>query len=197
MLRLKDKYIKEVIPAMQEKFGYKNVMAVPRVEKVVVNTGFGRAVVGKTGEEQKKITEAIVNDLTTICGQKAVATRAKKSISTFKTRKGMVIGARATLRGSKMYDFMDRLINIALPRSRDFQGIDPKSVDKSGNLTTAIREHIAFPEISPEKSKSIFGFEITVVTTAKTHETGLALLKFLGFPIASPVDIPPADVIKQ
>lgn len=185
MLRLKDKYIKEVIPAMQEKFGYKNIMAVPRVEKVVINTGFGRQIVGKTGEEQKKITEAIINDLSIICGQKTMATRAKKAISAFKTRKGMVIGACATLRGSKMYDFMDRLINIALPRSRDFRGIDSKSVDQSGNLTTAIREHIAFPEISPEKVKSIFGFEITVVTTAKTHETGLALLKLLGFPIAS------------
>ena len=183
MLKLKEKFVKEVIPAMRQSFGYKKDMAVPRVEKVVLNTGFGRLVVGKTAEEQKKTVEAIINDLSLISGQKAVGTKSKKAISAFKTRQGMILGARVTLRGQRMYDFLDRLIHIALPRSRDFQGIDPKSVDGSGNLTIAIKEHIAFPEISPEKTKSIFGFETTVVTTAKNQKQGLELLKLMGFPI--------------
>jgi len=183
MLRLKDKYIKEVVPAMQEKFGLKSPMAVPRIEKVVVNTGFGRQVTGKTSDEQKKIVEATIEDLSLICGQRVFGTKAKKAISTFKTRQGMVIGASVTLRGKKMYDFLERLINIALPRSRDFRGIEPKSVDQNGNLTIAIKEQIAFPEVSPEKSKNIFGFEITVVTNAQEREKGLALFRLLGFPI--------------
>ena len=183
MIRLKDKYQKEVVPAMMEKFGYTSSMAVPRIVKVVVNTGFGRQVVGKSGEEQKKIQENIVNDLALICGQKAVLTLAKKSISSFKIREGMPIGAKVTLRSRKMYDFLDRIIHVALPRSRDFRGIENKSIDKQGNLTLAIREQIAFPEVSPEKAKNIFGFEITVVTTAKTRQESVELLKLLGFPI--------------
>ncbi|MDP3991047.1 MAG: 50S ribosomal protein L5 [Candidatus Nealsonbacteria bacterium] len=183
MLNLKEKYIKEVIPAMQEKFGFKSVMAVPRLEKAVVNTGFGREIVGKTSDEQKKIIDSVIADLSLICGQKVVGTKAKKAIASFKTRKGMVIGARVTLRGQKMYDFLGRLINIALPRSRDFQGIEPKSVDNGGNLTIAVKEHISFPEVSPEKAKSIFGFEVTVATTVKNREFGLELFKLLGFPI--------------
>ncbi|MFH1780509.1 MAG: 50S ribosomal protein L5 [Candidatus Nealsonbacteria bacterium] len=182
MMRLKEKFNKEVIPAMQKKFGYKSSMAVPKVAKVVLNTGFGRLVVGKTGDEPKKIVEAIVNDLTLISGQKVMATKAKKAIAAFKTRQGMLIGACVTLRGQRMYDFLERLINIALPRSRDFQGIDPKSVDKNGNLTVAFREHIAFPEILPEKTRTIFGFEVTIATTAKNQEKGLELLKLMGFP---------------
>jgi len=183
MLRLKEKFIKEVVPAMREKFGYKSSMAAPKVIKVVLNTGFGRLVAGKTGDEPKKIVEAIVNDLTLISGQKVMATEAKKAISAFKTRQGMLIGACCTLRGQRMYDFLERLINIALPRSRDFQGIDPKSIDQNGNLTVALKEHIAFPEILPEKTSAIFGLEITVVTTARSREKGLELLKLMGFPI--------------
>jgi len=183
MMRLKEKFIKEVVPAMREQFGYKSVMAVPKIEKVVLNTGFGRLVVGKLGDEPKKISEAIISDLTEISGQKVMGTRAKKAISAFKTRQGMMIGACVTLRGQRMYDFLERLINIALPRSRDFQGIDPKSVDRSGNLTVALKEHIAFPEISPEKTRAIFGFEMTIVTTAKNQKEGLELLKLIGFPI--------------
>jgi len=183
MLKLKEKYQKEVVPEMMKEFGYKNPLAVPHIEKVAVNTGFGREVVGKTGEEQKKIQESVINDLALICGQKAVLTRAKKAIAAFKTRKGMPLGARVTLRGQKMYDFLERLINVALPRSRDFRGLDAKSIDKNGNLTLAIREHIAFPEISPEKTKNIFGFEITIITNAKNRKRGLELLKLLGFPI--------------
>jgi len=183
MMRLKEKFIKEVVPAMQAKFGYKSSMAVPKVSKVVLNTGFGRLVVGKLGDEPKKISDAIISDLTQISGQRVMATKAKKAISAFKTRQGMLIGACVTLRGQRMYDFLERLINIALPRSRDFQGIDPKSVDRSGNLTVALKEHIAFPEILPEKTKAIFGFEMTIVTTAKNQKEGLELLKLIGFPI--------------
>jgi large subunit ribosomal protein L5 len=183
MLRLGEKYVKEVIPRMREKFGYTSDMAVPKIKKVVVNTGFGREIVGKTGEEQKKIEEMIINDLTLICGQKAILTRAKKSISSFKIRKGMPIGARVTLRKKKMYDFLERLIHIVLPRSRDFRGIEQKSIDRGGNLTIAIKEHIAFPEVSPEKTKNIFGLEVTIVTDAKSREEALELLKLLGFPI--------------
>jgi large subunit ribosomal protein L5 len=183
--KLSEKYKKEVIPAMRERFGYKNDMAVPKIEKVVVNTGFGRRISGKTTEEQKKIVDSILEDLSLICGQRAVKTSAKKSISSFKIRKGLPIGAKVTLRGKKMTDFLERLIHLALPRSRDFKGIPPQSVDKEGNLTIAIREHIAFPEILPERAKDIFGLEITVVTTAKTREEGLELLKLLGFPIKS------------
>lgn len=183
MIKLKDKYTKEVIPVMIEKFGYKNRMAVPKVDKVVINTGFGKLIAGKSSDEQKKIQETISNDLALICGQRPVLTKAKKSISGFKTREGMLIGAMATLRGKKMYDFLERIIHIAFPRSRDFQGIDLKSFDSKGNLTTAIKEHIVFPEILPEEAKIIFGFEITVATTTKTREEGIELLKLLGFPL--------------
>ncbi|MCK4520603.1 50S ribosomal protein L5 [Candidatus Parcubacteria bacterium] len=183
VVKLKDKYIKEVVPAMKKKFGYKNSMAVPNVEKVVVNIGFGRMITDKTSDEKKKIKAAIVHDLALICGQRPVLTKAKKSISTFKIREGMEIGAKVTLRKQKMHDFLDRLIHIALPRSRDFQGIELKSIDQKGNLTIAIKEHISFPEISPEKTRFLFSFEITIVTTAKKREQGLELLRLLGFPI--------------
>ncbi len=182
-MRLKEKYNKEVVPVMQEKFGCKNKMAVPKIEKVVVNTGFGRLVVGKTSTEQKKIYTTILEDLALICGQRPVLTNAKKAISGFKTRKGMPIGGMVTLRKKKMYDFLERLIYIGLPRTRDFRGIDLKSFDKEGNLTISIKEHIVFPEISPEEVKVSFGFEITIVTTAKTREQGIELLRLLGFPI--------------
>lgn len=183
MMRLKDKYQKEAIPQMMEKFGYKSKMAVPRIKKVVVNTGFGREIVAKTGEEQKKTQEAILDQLSLICGQKAVLTSAKKAIASFKLRKGLPIGAMVTLRGGRMHDFLERVINVALPRSRDFRGIDSKSLDKQGNLTFAVKEHIAFSEVPPEKARQIFGLEITVVTDAKSKEEGLQLLKSMGFPI--------------
>lgn len=183
MPQLKDKFEKEAIPAMMERFGYTNKMAVPRIEKVVANTGFGRLIAGKTSDEHKKIQESILNNLSLICGQKPILTFAKKSISGFKIRKGVSVGACVTLRGQKMYDFLERLIHIGLPRSRDFRGIEQNSFDKKGNLTLAIKEQITFPEILPEKSKINFGFEITVVTTAKTKEEGIELLKLLGFPI--------------
>ena len=185
MLKLKDKYKKEVIPQMMEKFGYTSPMAVPVIKKVVVNTGFGREAVAKTGDEQKKLQESAVESLSLICGQKAVLTRAKNAISTFKLRKGMPIGAMVTLRGQRMYDFLEKVINVVLPRSRDFRGIDSKSMDKEGNLTIAIKEQIAFPEISAERAKQIFGLEITMATNAKSRERGLELLKLMGLPIKS------------
>ena len=183
MLRLSDKYKKEVIPAMMEKFGYCNKMGVPKIEKIVLNTGIGRLIVGKTSEEQKKIYEDILQDISLIAGQRPVLTKAKKSISGFKIREGFPIGARVTLRKKKMEDFLERLIHTALPRTRDFRGIDQKSIDREGNLTIAIKEHIIFSEISPEKARNIFGFEITIVTGAKTREEGLELLRLMGLPI--------------
>lgn len=168
---------------MKEKFGFKNIMAVPKIEKVVINTGFGRKVTAAGSDERKKINQAICQDLATIAGQAAVLTKAKKSIAGFKLREGMAVGAMVVLRKKRMYDFLERLINIVLPRARDFQGINADSVDKQGNLNMPIKEHIIFPEISPEKIRFIFGFEISVVTTAKDKEQGLELLKLLGFPI--------------
>lgn len=185
MLRLKEKYQKEVIPKMMERFGCKNPMAVPKIEKVIVNTGFGKLVSGKSADEQKKIWGAISNDLTMIVGQKPILTKAKKSIAGFKTRIGLPIGAKVSLRNRRMYDFLDRLINIAIPRSRDFQGIDAKSIDKGGNLTIGVKEHISFPEILPERAKNIFGLEVTIVTNAENRAEGIELFKLLGFPIKS------------
>lgn len=183
MMPLKEKYQKEVVPAMIAKFGYKNKMAVPKIEKVVINTGFGKLIGGKGTEESKKTQEAILNDLALISGQKPVFATARKAISGFKLKKGKPIGAKVTLRKKRMYDFLERLIHIALPRSRDFQGIDPKSFDEKGNVTVGIREHIALPEISPEKAKNIFGLEVTIVTNAKTREEGIELLRLMGLPI--------------
>ena len=181
--RLKEKYKKEIAPKLKETFGYKNIMAVPQIKKITINTGFGKMIIGKTAEEQKKIIDNILNDLSLISGQKPSLTQAKKSIATFKIRKGMAIGVKVTLRKRKMYDFLERLINIALPRSRDFRGIDPKSIDKGGNLTLAIKEQICFPEISPEKTKFLFGFEVTITAEAKNKEEGLELFKQIGIPI--------------
>lgn len=179
---IKEKYKKNAIPQMKEKFGYKNVMSMPKIEKVVINIGFGRVISPKTKDEQKKFGEYILNNLSNICGQRPVLTVARKSISSFKLREGTVIGSKVTLRGKRMYDFMEKLVNIVLPRSRDFLGINPKSIDENGNLNIGIKEHIAFPEISPEKSPIILGLEVTIVTSAKSREAGLQLFKLLDFP---------------
>lgn len=183
MAYLYEKYKKEVLPALMKEFKFDNQMEVPQIEKVVVNCGFGRMVSGKSKEEQKKIQDAVARDLTTICGQKAVVTKARRSISSFKLREGQNIGAKVTLRRKRMWDMLERVITVALPRSRDFQGINPNGIDQDGNLTFGVKEHIAFPEISPEKINFIFGFEITVVTTAANREQGIALFKKMGFPI--------------
>ncbi|MFA5746683.1 MAG: 50S ribosomal protein L5 [Candidatus Paceibacterota bacterium] len=180
---IKEKYQKEVIPALKEKLGIENVMALPKITKVVINIGFGRMILDKgTKDEQRKLTNYIIDNLTQISGQKPIATKSRKSISAFKTREGMVIGAKVTLRGARLYDFLEKLINVALPRSRDFQGISESAVDSSGNLNIGIKEHISFPEISPERSPLILGLETTVVTTAKSREKGMVLFTLLGFP---------------
>jgi large subunit ribosomal protein L5 len=177
MTKLREKYQKQVIPAMKEKFGYKNDLAVPRIIKVVVNTGFNPTV------RDEKIQKEMAHDLTLITSQKPAPRQAKKAEAAFKTREGMVIGLAITLRGQRMYDFLDKLVNIALPRSRDFHGLPEKNIDQSGNLNIGIKEQIIFPEISAESTKSIFGLEIAVVTTAKNHQSGVELFKLLGFPI--------------
>ena len=182
MSRLLQKYRKEVIPAMQVKFGYKNVMMVPKIEKVVVNIGAGRMA----GEP--KFKDRIEKDIGLITGQKPAARIAKKSISGFKVRQGMTVGFVSTLRGRRMYDFVDRFVSIALPRSRDFRGIEEKSFDQKGSLNLGIREQIIFPEVVYESSKDIFPFQITITTTAKTKEEGKELLKLMGFPIRGLVE---------
>lgn len=197
MNRLREKYEKEVIPKMREKFGYKNNLAVPRLKKVAVNVGFGKETASKTSDERNKICKSILDDLTLITGQKGVLRNAKKSIAVFKIRQGVPIGGMITLRKEKMYDFLERLIHIALPRSRDFQGIELKSFDEKGNLTIGLKEHIVFPEVSPEKSKQIFGFEITIVTTAETKEEGIEFLRLLGFPIKKNDDNLPNNNLKN
>lgn len=184
-VKLKEKYLKEVIPGMISKFGYKNKMAVPKLEKVTINTGFGKMIANKSANEQTKNQEAILGDIALITGQRPVIRKAKKSIAGFKLRKGMPVGASVVLRGAKMYDFLEKLINIGLPRTRDFRGIKNSSLDNSGNLSIGIKEHIIFPEISPEKVKFIFGFEIVITTTTKNKEEGEELLKLLGFPLKS------------
>mgnify|MGYP001563284286 CR=1 FL=1 len=175
--RLQEKYKKEAVPAMQARFGLKNKMAAPRILKVTLNSG-----IGKWRQEQKVIDE-IEKDMTIIAGQKAVFTLAKKAISSFKTRIGQPLGLRVTLRGRRMYDFLDHLISLALPRTRDFRGLAKKSVDSEGNLNIGIKEQIVFPEISHENVKTIFGFEVAVTTSAKNQEEGIELFKLLGFPI--------------
>ncbi|MCX6724188.1 MAG: 50S ribosomal protein L5 [Candidatus Staskawiczbacteria bacterium] len=183
MEKLKVKYNKEVIPAMMAKFGYKNPMAVPSIRKVVLNSSFGKEVVGKSASEREKIQKLIMQDLSLIAGQKTNLVKAKKSIAGFKLREGLEIATFVTLRKDKMWDFLERLIYLSLPRSRDFKGIEPKSIDKNGNLSIGFKEHIFFPEIFTEKEKTIFGFQVTVATNAKSKEEGLELLKLLGFPM--------------
>ncbi|XOB40423.1 MAG: 50S ribosomal protein L5 [Candidatus Nealsonbacteria bacterium] len=183
MIPLTEKYKKEVIPGMMKKFGYKNRMAVPKIEKVVINTGLGKLISEKTSDERKKILKSTSNDLSIITGQHPVITKARKSISGFKIRKGSPVGIAVVLRKKRMFDFLERLIHITLPRSRDFSGIKPGSFDKRGNLTIAIKEHISFSEILPEKARRIFSLEITVVTSTQNREEGIELLRLMGFPI--------------
>lgn len=176
--RLQEKYNKEVIPALIEKFGYKNVMQVPKLEKIIVNMGVGEA------KENSKLLESAVGDLTLITGQKPVVTKAKKSVANFKIRAGMPIGCKVSLRKDKMYEFLDRLVNIALPRVRDFRGISAKAFDGRGNYALGIKEQLIFPEIEYDKIDKVRGMDIVVVTTAKTDEEARELLKYLGMPFA-------------
>jgi len=177
--RLKDKYLKEIVPSLKQKFNYKSVMQVPKIEKICINKGMGVAV------SDKKLIDVGLEEITNITGQKAVATRSKKAISNFKLRENMPIGVRVTLRGNKMYEFLDRLMNIALPRVRDFRGVSAKGFDGRGNYTLGVKEQIIFPEISIDKVQKISGMDITFVTTAKNDEESYELLKEFGMPFAN------------
>jgi len=178
MPRLLDKYKNEVVPALKEKFNYKNPMQVPKLEKIVINMGVGDV------KDNPKALEAAVNELALISGQKPVVTKAKKSISNFKIRQGMNIGCKVTLRGNRMYEFADKLFNIALPRVRDFRGINPNSFDGRGNFSMGVKEQLVFPEIDIDKVEKVRGMDITFVTTAKTDEEAKELLALLGMPFS-------------
>ena len=174
--RLKEKYTKEIVPQLLEEFQYSSIMQVPKIEKICLNQGLGGAT------QDKKIVASAVEEMTMIAGQKAVETKASKSVSNFKLREGMTIGARVTLRHNQMYEFLDRLVTVALPRVRDFRGINDKSFDGRGNYSLGIQEQIIFPEIDLDKVSGITGMDITIVTSAKTDREALALLKGLGLP---------------
>ncbi len=178
MARLKDFYNKEVAAALKEKFGYKNVMQIPKLDKIVVNIGCGDS------KDNSKLLDAAVNDLAIITGQKPIITTAKKSVSNFKVREGMKLGCKVTLRGEMMYEFLDRLFNIALPRVRDFRGINPNSFDGRGNYSMGIKEQLIFPEIEYDKIEKIRGMDIIMVTTAETDEEAKELLTLMGAPFA-------------
>jgi len=179
MERLKKKYQEEVIPAMMKEFGYKNLLQVPRLEKITLNVGLGEAT------QNIKVLDAAVSEVAAITGQKPVITRAKKAIANFKLREGVPIGCMVTLRRERMYEFLDRLINVALPRVRDFRGVSDRSFDRRGNYSLGLREQIIFPEIQADNVEKARGLTVSIVTTAKTDKEGRALLKYVGMPFAS------------
>jgi len=185
---LQEKYKEEVIPLMQEKFGYKNKNAVPKLGKIVVNSGVGKLINTRRGKEVSEGEEELIKDLieefTLVVGQKPQIIRAKKSIAGFKLRMGMISGVRVTLRGKRMYDFLSRIIDIAFPRMRDFRGLPEESIDKSGNMSIGIREQIIFPEIPHDKIRQMWGMEVTLVTSAENREEGVELLRLLGMPFS-------------
>ena len=176
MSRLKERYHKEIIPALAKEYNYKNVMAIPKLEKIVINIGMGEAI------QNSKLLDAAVDELSLIAGQRPVITRAKKSIASFKLRKGMTIGCMVTLRGERMYEFLDRMVSVALPRVRDFRGLSTKSFDGRGNYTIGLRDQLIFPEIDYAKVNKIKGMNITLATTAKTDDEARTLLRHLGIP---------------
>lgn len=178
MARLKETYQNEIVSAMMKKFGYKNIMEVPKLEKIVLNMGVGEA------KENAKVLESAVKDMETITGQKAVITKAKHSIANFKIREGMPIGCKVTLRGERMYEFLDRLVNLALPRVRDFRGVNPNSFDGRGNYALGIKEQLIFPEIEYDKIDKVRGMDVIIVTTAKTDEEARELLRLFNMPFA-------------
>jgi large subunit ribosomal protein L5 len=175
-MRLKEKYQKEIVPKLKEEFSYKNSLLVPRLQKVVINIGFGKHA------KEKEAISAIEKTLTKISGQKPIMTKAKKSISAFKVREGQIIGAVATMRGERMYDFVEKLVNISFPRVRDFRGISDKGVDRSGNMSIGLKDYSCFPELRAEDIDQIYGLEICLNTNAKNREEGLALFRAFGFP---------------
>ncbi len=179
MSRLKEKYIKDIMPQMMKKFGYKNVMQVPKIDKIVINMGLGEAI------QNVKVLEAAEKELAAITGQKPVITKARKAIANFKLREGMPIGCKVTLRHERMYEFLDRLLNLALPRIRDFKGVSAKAFDGRGNYALGIREQIIFPEIDYDKIDKIKGMNIVIATTAKNDEEAKALLQFMGMPFGA------------
>jgi len=176
MSDIKEQYLKTVVPALKEEFGFKNIHAVPKMEKVTLNIGLGKSI------SDSRYLEVAEKTLERITGQKPVATKARKSISNFKVREGMIVGMKVTLRGPRMYDFVDKLVNVTFPRVRDFRGISEKSVDRAGNFSYGFREHVAFPEIHPDEVELLHGLEVNITTTATSREEGLALFKKLGFP---------------
>ena len=176
MARLKEQYVNEIAPALNSKFGYKSVMQIPKLDKIVINVGAGEA------KDNAKVIDSISGDLATITGQKPIVCRAKKSVANFKLREGMPIGVKVTLRGEKMWEFMDRLFNVALPRVRDFRGINPNSFDGRGNYSMGIKEQLIFPEIEYDKIDKVRGMDVCFVTTANTDEEGRELLKLMGAP---------------
>ena len=176
MSRLKERYQKEIVPALAKEYSYKNVMAIPKLEKIVINIGMGEAI------QNSKLLDAAVDELSLIAGQRPVITRAKKSIASFKLRKGMTIGCMITLRGERMYEFLDRMVSVALPRVRDFRGLSTKSFDGRGNYTIGLRDQLIFPEIDYAKVNKIKGMNITLATTAKTDDEARTLLRLLGIP---------------
>lgn len=178
MSLLKEKYIKEVIPAFKKEFGFTNVFQVPKIEKVVINIGLGQGI------KEEKLQAAMSDTLKRITGQKPLETKSKKSISNFKIRKGQVVGIKVTLRGKRMYDFLDKLVHITIPRIRDFRGISLKSVDANGSLHIGFKEHVSFPEIKADEIERIHGLEVSIVSNAKDHDKGLLLFKYLGIPFS-------------
>ncbi len=178
MARLKDEYVSSVAPAMMKKFGYKNVMQIPKLDKVVINVGCGEA------KDNSKVVDAVMADLAAITGQKPIVCKAKKSVANFKLREGQIIGVKVTLRAERMYEFVDRLFNVAFPRVRDFRGINPNSFDGRGNYSTGVKEQLIFPEIEYDKIDKVRGMDINFITTAKTDEEAKELLTLLGAPFA-------------
>ncbi|KKR31960.1 MAG: 50S ribosomal protein L5 [Candidatus Falkowbacteria bacterium GW2011_GWF2_39_8] len=176
MMRLQEKYKKEVLPALEKKFNFTNVLETPKITKLVINVGVGRQ------SKEQAFIESVEKNLMKISGQKPVKTKAKKSISSFKVREGMIIGVKVTLRGQRMYDFIEKLINVSFPRIRDFRGISDKIIDNKGNMTIGFKEHTAFPEIKVDEMDNVHGMELCISTTATNKEQGLELFKMLGFP---------------
>ena len=176
MSKLQEQYKKEVVPALKEDFGFKNVMSVPKISKVTINVGLG------SGIKDKKYEEVVDDTLQRITGQKPIHTKARISVAGFKIREGMTVGMKVTLRGKRMWNFLDKLVNVTFPRVSDFRGIGPKSVDKKGNFSYGFKEHVAFPEIRPDEIETIHGLEVNITTTAEDYEQGMALFTKLGFP---------------